>query len=94
MLETLLYLFFRTVQLFLGFFHLAMLARAILSWFIQDENNRLMMFLVLVTEPIILPARFVCSKIRSLDRMVLDIPFFITFMILAILTSILPTITL
>ena len=89
-MQYVLYIVARVVQLFLGFAEFAMLLRAILSWFIHDENNKLMLFLVMVTEPLILPIRYVCSHIRALDNMMIDIPFFITFFMLSILNATLP----
>ena len=86
-----LYVIARTVQLLLGFLELAMFLRAILSWFITDDENRLMLFLYAVTEPIILPIRALCSKIKALDESPLDVPFFITMLLLTLLNGLLPT---
>jgi uncharacterized protein YggT (Ycf19 family) len=92
--HTVLYVIARCVQLLLGFVEVAMFARAILSWFIYDEENRLMLFLVAVTEPFIYPIRVLCSHIKALDNMMLDIPFFITFLLISIVNGLLPVVTL
>lgn len=89
-MQAFLYVIARTVQLLLGFLELAMFLRAILSWFVTDEENRLMIFLYAVTEPIILPIRVLCSKIRALDESPLDVPFFITMLLLTLLNGLLP----
>lgn len=94
MLQTVLYILARVAQLFLGFAEIAMLLRAILSWFIQDEDSKLMFFLMLVTEPLILPIRVICSRIRALDNMVFDIPFLITVLLLSFLNAALPVLVL
>lgn len=93
-MRTLLYVIARCGQLALAAAELAMFLRAILSWFVRDEENPLMMFLVMVTEPFILPIRALCSRIRAFDGMLLDIPFFITFLLLSLLNSLLPTLIL
>ena len=89
-MQEVLYVIARTVQLLLGFIEVAMFLRAILSWFIMDEENRFMLFLVAVTEPIILPLRALCSKIPAIDESPLDIPFFIAFLLLTLLNGLLP----
>ena len=90
-MQAFLYVIARTVQLLLGFLELAMFLRAILSWFITDDENRLMLFLYAVTEPIILPIRALCSQIKALDESPLDVPFFITMLLLTLLNGLLPT---
>lgn len=92
-MQVFLYVIARTVQLLLGFLELAMFLRAILSWFITDDENRLMVFLYAVTEPIILPIRVLCSKIQALDESPLDVPFFITMLLLTLLNGLLPALT-
>ncbi len=89
-MQYVLYIVARVVQLFLGFAETAMFLRAILSWFIHDEENKVMFFLVLVTEPLILPIRYLCSRIRALEGVMFDIPFLITFLLLSILNATLP----
>lgn len=89
-MQYILYIVARVVQLFLGVAEIAMFLRAILSWFIHDEENKFMFFLALITEPLILPIRFLCSRIRALDEMMIDIPFFITFLLISILNATLP----
>ena len=89
-MQAVLYVIARTVQLLLGFLETAMFLRAILSWIIADEENRFMVFLYAVTEPIILPIRALCSKIKALEESPLDIPFFITMLLLTLLNGLLP----
>ena len=89
-MQAVLYVIARTVQLLLGFLETAMFLRAILSWIIADEENRLMVFLYAVTEPIILPIRALCSRIMALEESPLDIPFFITMLLLTLLNGLLP----
>ncbi len=91
---TVLYVIARCVQVFLGFVSLAMFLRAILSWFIADDENRFLVFLVMVTEPFILPFRLLCSKISALDEMMFDIPFLMAFFAISLLETLLPAVAL
>lgn len=93
-MQTALYILARVVQLFLGLAETAMFLRAILSWFIHDEESKIMYFLALITEPLILPVRVVCSHIRALENFPVDVPFFITFLLLSILNATLPVLAL
>lgn len=93
-MQTALYILARVVQLLLGLAETAMFLRAILSWFIHDEDSKIMFFLAVVTEPFIIPVRVICSRIKALDDIPIDIPFFIAFLLLSILNSVLPTLVL
>ena len=63
----------------------ALLARAILSWFVQDEENKVSVFLLVITEPFILPLRKLFERMHWFERMPLDMPFLMTFFLLAVL---------
>ncbi len=93
-LQIVLYVIVRFVQLLLITVEVAMMMRAILSWFIMDEENKLMMFLVILTEPVIFPFRVLCSKFRILDEMPLDVPFGIAMLVVAALNMFLPAVAL
>ncbi len=93
-MQAVLYVIARTAQLLLGLVELAMFLRAILSWFIADEDNRFMIFLFAVTEPFILPIRVICSRFRALNESPIDISFFIAFLVISLLNSLLPVLTL
>ena len=56
------------------FLEYAMLARAILSWFL-DEESRILGFLMILTEPIILPFRLLFRKLNWFQEMPLDMSF-------------------
>ena len=80
------------VLLALGFLQLAMLARAILSLFGVDEESGIGLFLAAVTEPIILPARLLLSRIEALQRLPIDFSFIVTYLLLRLITRLLPTV--
>jgi YggT family protein len=58
--------------------NLAMLLRAILSWLPIDEDNRLLVALCMVTEPLIHPVRVFLDRFESVRHMPFDIAFMVT----------------
>ena len=73
-----------TVCVLLSAIQLAMMARAILSWF-PIEPNGFTHFLDVVTEPVIYPVRKLFEKMNWFQGIPLDMAFMTTFMILSIL---------
>jgi len=69
----------------IGFLILAMLVRAIASWFRIDERFAIIRFLAYITEPFIAPVRRV---VRS-STMVFDMSYFIVFFLLSTLSILL-----
>lgn len=65
---------------------LAMLGRAIVSFLPIDEGAGLPAFLMLITEPVILPVRRVCQAIGLGEGLPFDIPFLITYILLSTLS--------
>ncbi len=66
---------------------LAMLVRAILSWLPLDDDNKIEAFVYGITEPIIYPVRLLLERFDSLRTVPIDIPFFITYILLILLSS-------
>ncbi len=66
---------------------LAMLVRAILSWLPLDDDNKIEAFVYGITEPIIYPVRALFDRFDSLRTVPIDIPFFVTYILLIILSS-------
>ncbi len=64
----------------------AMLIRAILSWFPLSDDNKIEAFLFGVTEPLIYPIRVLFEKFDSMRNIPIDIPFFVTYLILTVLS--------
>lgn len=75
----------------LGTVQIAMLGRSILS-ILFAQDGVLYDFLCMITEPVIYPVRWLFDKFAPSDEMVLDIPFIITFFILAIAETVLTVI--
>ena len=91
-MHTVTVIFAQFVLLSLAFIQLAMLARAILSLFGLDEESGLGYFLAIVTEPIILPARILLSRIRALDGIPIDFSFILTYILLTVIAGALPAV--
>ena len=89
-----LYVLARTGQVLLGLIYLAMFLRAILSWFIRDEESVLMGLLAFVTEPAILPVRGILMRFRFVRECPIDVSFVATFMLIFFLQQALPVPTL
>ena len=90
----LLYLFACTVRVALSAVHIAMFARAIVSLFVMGEENRLTVFLSMITEPFIVPIRFLLSRFRFVQESPIDISFTVAFVVIVLLQFILPVPTL
>lgn len=68
----------------------AMFLRAILSWFIMDEEGgAFTTFLYTITEPIILPIRLLFERMGWFEDAPLDIPFFVAAITLSIVSTLL-----
>ena len=91
-METVLIIFAKTVSVMLDAVYLAMLVRMILPFFVNPEENRIYALTVLITEPVILPVRFLMVKLNIGQNSPIDWSFFVTAILLSVLGSILPAI--
>ena len=91
-METVLIIFAKTVSVMLDAVYLAMLVRMILPFFVNPEDNRIYALAVLITEPVILPVRFLMVKLNIGQNSPIDWSFFVTAILLSVLGSILPAI--
>lgn len=74
-----------TVALLLDVLQFMMFARAIVSWFPNLSETKLGEFLYTVTEWVILPMRTLFDKLGWGNEMIIDLPFFATFILLSII---------
>ena len=72
-----------TVVLILSVFQLAMLIRAIMSWF-PGDSNKFEIFLYAITEPLILPVRKLFERLNWFQELQIDVSFFVTYLLLSI----------
>ncbi len=87
------YLFATTVQLALEVIYFAMFGQAILSWFIMEDST-VMVVLSRITNPVVLPVRAVLSRIPALQRLPIDLSFLAAFILLALIMTSLPPVSL
>lgn len=87
-MNTVIYVLKSLVLVFLDVMQLAMLARAILSWFDRGES-RISAFLFFITEPFILPVRRLCERMHWFEYSMLDVPFFMTMLLFTALQTLL-----
>lgn len=87
------YIIRELVYLFISVIQFAMLARAVLSWIPMGGDgkmgeflDKLASFLYFLTEPIIIPFRKLFDKFDSLRSFPLDIPFFVAFLVINMIT--------
>lgn len=68
---------------------LAMFLRALLSWFPLKEDNPIVGFLSMVTEPFILPLRSLFYKMNWFQQTPLDVAYIGTYLVIVLLNSLL-----
>ncbi len=76
-----------TVRLVLSLLQIMMFARAILSFLPIDSSGKATTFLMTMTEPVIYPVRLLFEKLNIGTAIPIDIPFFVTFLILSLLSA-------
>jgi YggT family protein len=59
--------FVRVVVILCNVMAVAVVIRSLLSWFTVDPNNFLVVFLVTITEPILLPLRRIIPRLDMID---------------------------
>ena len=74
---------------FLGAMEIAMLARAVCSWFQADGESGLYLFLVGITEPLIAPVAALFETFGWFEDSFLDVPFLVTMMIISLVETLL-----
>ncbi len=67
-----------------------MMARSLLSLFFMDDDNVWLDFLYAVTEPVIYPIRALFDKLDLFKDSPLDIPFFVTTLMIIVVQVFLP----
>ncbi len=80
------------VDLVLSVLMIAMFIRAILSFLMMGEDSKLGMLMYIITEPFIMPIRILLEKINLFQGTPLDVSFFLTTLIIAIVQTVLSAI--
>jgi YggT family protein len=80
------------VILLLSGIQLAMLVRAILSWFPIRDDNPILLFTTLITEPIVAPIRALFEHFGWFRNIPLDISFFVAYILLSVVSTVITVI--
>ncbi len=86
------YVFVTVIYYILFVEQVLMLARAVCSIFVFDEESRISRFLFYATEPLIYPVRLFFGKIGAFEDFMIDIPFLVTMLLIIVIQSVLPTV--
>ncbi|MBO7304168.1 MAG: YggT family protein [Clostridia bacterium] len=82
--------FARLIRILIEAVSLAMMVRMIIPFFKNPEESRLYLFTSLLTEPFIAPVRFLMVKFNLLQDSPIDWSFTITYILLAMVSGMLP----
>ena len=91
-METILYIFAKCIEILLSFTMFCMLLRALLPIFVNIEENKLFLFALVITEPFVIPVRFLLFKLNIGQDSPIDWSFFATYLIMSVATMLLPAI--
>ena len=64
-----------------------MFGRALVSWFLQDEDSKVSRFLFAATEPLVYPVRKFLSRFEFFNNMPIDMSFLVAMLLLMICTT-------
>ena len=70
----------------------AMLARAILPFFVNPEENKFYFFLLVITEPFVIPVRFIMEKLGVGQNTPIDISFMAAYLFYWLMQMIMPAV--
>ena len=73
-----------TVRLLLSFVEICMLVRAVCSWFPIDDDNPILRFTTMVTEPVIAPVRAFLDRMGWFRNSPIDFSFMIAYLLLVL----------
>ena len=88
-MEEFVYVFTSLVYYFLQALQFCMLIRAVLSWLPLDDDNKFLIFIEAITEPVIFPVRAVINRIGLFANFPLDMSFFISYILLSVVSGLL-----
>ncbi len=91
-METIFYILAKCVRILLDIISLSMMIRVLLPLLADVEENRLYMLSVAVTEPLIVPVRFILDRFGIGQNTPIDMGFLATYFLLAFIDLFLPII--
>ncbi len=91
-MEAVVYIFAKTIQVILSLVSFAMLVRVIIPFFTDPSHSKIYILACYISEPFILPVRYVMLKLNIGQNSPIDWSFFATYLVLWLLESFLPAI--
>ena len=82
----------KTISILLSLVSTAMFLRAIVSFVPAWQETRFNALLITITEPVILPVRFLMQKFNIAQNLPIDLSFTITYFLLIFIEMLLPVI--
>ena len=82
-------LFTGTVRALLFFVEICFLIRAVLSWFPIREDHPILLFVAMITEPIVAPVRALLDRLGWFRNLPIDMSFFVAYLLLILVESLL-----
>jgi YggT family protein len=81
-------LFANTAMALVWALEICMLLRAVLSWFPIRDDNPILTFVHMLTEPIVAPIRALFDRMGWFRNMPIDISFFVAYLLLSALATV------
>ena len=79
------YLFSSIIDVFLSVTLFLMLVRVVLSWIPVSDDNAIEEFVYATTEPFVIPVRLIFDKFDALNGLPIDLPFFVSYILITFL---------
>ena len=89
-MEIMLLIIGRTLSIWLGVASYAMIARMLLPLFVNPEGSVVYKISYAISEPVVLPVRFVMAKMGWGQNSPLDIPFTVSYFLIIVIRMFLP----
>lgn len=77
-----------SVEALLFTLEICMLIRAVLSWLPIKDDNVFLLFVMMVTEPIVAPVRALFEKMGWFQNIPIDVSFFVAYLLLTVVSAV------
>lgn len=91
-MQDILYVFAKTVSLVIDVVWVTMIVQVVLQFFVDPTESRIYLLACFITEPFIAPVRYIMARLNILQDTPIDWAFFVTSVLLGIISSLLPAI--
>ena len=86
------YIIVRLVYYLLTAIELCMLVRAVMSWIMPEEDNKIYNFVCAVTDPLIYPVGRVLDRFSFTQNLPIDLSFIVTYILIVLIQNLLPSV--